>query len=141
MQPTILKPGGYERITQMAKKMDENLNGAFKGINTEYLNEFAKSALTDKYHPKDLRPVSSRKISEELPIYDCAIAPCTIGCPINQQIPEYVALVGEKKYDEAYKLIVKDNASPAITGTICNHNCQYKCTRLDYDESVLIRDI
>lgn len=138
---TILKPGGYERITQMAEKVEENLKGAFKGINTEYLDEFAKSALTDKYHLKDLRPVSSRKISSELPIYDCAIAPCTIGCPINQQIPEYVALVGEKKYDEAYKLIVKDNASPAITGTICNHNCQYKCTRLDYDESVLIRDM
>ncbi len=47
----------------------------------------------------------------------------------------------KKKYDEAFEVIAKDNTSPAITGTICNHNCQYKCTRLDYDESVLIRDM
>ncbi len=138
---TILKPGGYERITQMAKKVEEHLKGEFKGIDIKYLNDLANSALTDKYHLKDLRPVNSRKISLELPTYDCAIAPCTIGCPINQQIPEYVSLVGEKKYDEAFEVIAKDNTSPAITGTICNHNCQYKCTRLDYDESVLIRDM
>ncbi len=93
---TILKPGGYERITQMAKKVEEDLKGAFKGINIEYLNELASSAVNDKYHLKDLRPVDSRKISLELPTYDCAVAPCTIGCPINQQIPEYVSLVGEK---------------------------------------------
>lgn len=138
---TILKPGGYERITQMAKKVEEDLKGVFKGINIEYLNELASSAVNDKYHLKDLRPVDSRKVSLELPTYDCAVAPCTIGCPINQQIPEYVSLVGEKKYDEAFEVIAKDNTSPAITGTICNHNCQYKCTRLDYDESVLIRDM
>lgn len=138
---TILKPGGYERITQMAKKIEEHLSGAFSGIDTEFLNKLADSSITDKYHVKDIRPVSSRKVSLELPIYDCAIAPCTIGCPINQQIPEYVALVGEKKYDEAFKIIAKDNTSPAITGTICNHNCQYKCTRLDYDQSVSIRDM
>lgn len=138
---TILKPGGYERITQMAKKVEEHLKGAFKGINIEYLNELATSAVNDKYHLKDLRSVDSRKISLKLPTYDCAVAPCTIGCPINQQIPEYVSLVGEKKYDEAFEVIAKDNTSPAITGTICNHNCQYKCTRLDYDQSVLIRDM
>ncbi|GAA0747069.1 putative selenate reductase subunit YgfK [Clostridium oceanicum] len=138
---TILKPGGYERITQMAKKVEKYLNGSFKGINIEGINDLAESSFKDKYHLKDLRPVKSRKLSLDLPIYDCAIAPCTIGCPINQQIPEYVALVGEKKYEEAFKIIAKDNTSPAITATICNHNCQYKCTRLDYDESVSIRDM
>lgn len=138
---TILKPGGYERITQMAEKIEEKLKGAFAGINTEILDELAKDALSNKYHLKDLRTVDSRKLSSELPTYDCAVAPCTQGCPINQQIPEYVALVGEKKYDEAFSIIAKDNTCPAITGTICNHNCQYKCTRLDYDESVSIRDM
>lgn len=138
---TILKPGGYERITQMAKKIESELKGAFKGLNVEKLENLAASALTDKYHIKELRPVGSRKIKRELPLYDCFIAPCTIGCPINQQIPQYIALVGQKKYDEAFDVIVNDNASPAITGSICNHECQFKCTRLDYDESVLIRNM
>lgn len=138
---TILKPGGYERIAQMAEKIEPELKGAFAGLNVEKLKMLAESALTDKYHIKELRPVGSRKISRELPLYDCAIAPCTVGCPINQQIPKYVALVGEKKYDEAFSVIVNDNTSPAITGSICNHECQFKCTRLDYDESVLIRNL
>lgn len=138
---TVLKPGGYERIIQMAVKLEKLLSADVKNINTDALAKLAEAALKDKHHVKELRPVGSRKLESELPIYDCAIAPCTIGCPINQQIPEYVALVGAKKYDEAFKVIVKDNASPSITGTICDHKCQFKCTRLDYDESVLIRDM
>ncbi|WP_411681458.1 putative selenate reductase subunit YgfK [Clostridium thailandense] len=138
---TILKPGGYERITQMAEKVEGELKGGFAGINTELLDKLAKECINDKHHIKDLRTVDSRKLSLELPTYDCATAPCTIGCPINQQIPEYVALVGDKKYDEAFAVIANDNTAPAITGSICNHNCQYKCTRLDYDESVSIRDM
>lgn len=138
---TILKPGGYERITQMAKKVEGQLKAAFTGIDIAGIESLAKDALTDKHHLKELRPVNSRKLSSRLPLYDCAIAPCTIGCPINQQIPQYVALVGEGKYDEAFSVIVNDNSSPAITGSICDHQCQYKCTRLDYDESLLIRDM
>lgn len=138
---TVLKPGGYERITQMAEKVEGQLDGAFKGIDVPKVEALAKGALTNKHHRKELRPVGSRKLSSKLPLFDCAIAPCTIGCPINQQIPQYVALVGEGKYDEAFAVIANDNASPAITGSICDHQCQYKCTRLDYDESVLIRDM
>ncbi|HYE80661.1 MAG TPA: putative selenate reductase subunit YgfK [Clostridia bacterium] len=138
---TLLKPGGYERIVQMAKKVEEQQKGAFAGIDIAKIDSLAKRALNDKHHLKELRPVVSRKLSSKLPTFDCAIAPCTIGCPINQQIPQYVALVGEQKYDEAFDIIANDNASPAITGSICNHQCQYKCTRLDYDESILIRDM
>jgi len=138
---TVLKPGGYERITQLAKKVEGQLKGGFKGIDIAKIEKLAKDALSDKHHLKELRPVSSRKLSSQLPLYDCAVAPCSMGCPINQQIPQYVALVGEKKFDEAFSVIVNDNASPAITGSICDHQCQYKCTRLDYDESILIRDM
>ena len=136
---TILKPGGYERITQMAEKTEKYLNGGFKGLDVDMLKKLTKSASSDKYYKKNLRPVASRKITSKLPLFDCYIAPCTVGCPINQQIPEYVSLVGEKKFDEAFKIIAIDNAAPAITGVICSHPCQYKCTRLDYEESVRIR--
>lgn len=138
---TLLKPGGYERITQMAKKVEGQLKGAFEGIDVAGIESLAKAALTDKHHLKELRPVNSRKLSSGLPLFDCAVAPCTVGCPINQQIPQYVALVGEGRYDEAFEIIAKDNASPAVTASICDHQCQYKCTRLDYDESILVREM
>jgi len=138
---SILKPGGYARITQMAKKVGKQLNCKSSKINVELLEDLAKESLNDKHYRKNSRIGKSRKLKSELPIYDCAIAPCSVGCPINQQIPQYIALVGEEKYDEAFSVIAIDNALPAITGTICNHDCQSKCTRLDYDESVSIRNL
>ncbi len=138
---SILKPGGYERITQMAKKVEKQIDSKFAGINIETLENIVKQIINDKHYRKEQRLVNTRKLNSKLPIYDCATAPCTIGCPINQQIPQYISLVGQKKYEEAFSVIAIDNALPAITGSICNHKCQYKCTRLDYDESVSIRDL
>lgn len=138
---SILKPGGYERITQMAKKVEKHLNGRSSGINIEILEDVVKETINDKHYRKELRLINSRKLNSNLQFYDCAVAPCSVGCPINQQIPQYTALVGQKKYDEAFSIIAIDNALPAITSTICNHKCQTKCTRIDYDESVSIRDL
>ncbi len=36
---------------------------------------------------------------------------------------------------------MNDNVLPSITGEICNHNCQTKCNRVDYDTPVQIRQI
>lgn len=138
---TILKPGGYERIKQMAEKVEGNLTGAFSGIKLDKVSKLAEDVLKEKHHRKELRHVGSRKLASELPLFDCATAPCTIGCPINQQIPQYLNLVSQKKYDEAFSVIAIDNTSPAITGSICDHQCQFKCTRLDYDESLMIREM
>ena len=43
-------------------------------------------------------------------------------------------------YGPALKLITEKNPLPFITGTICAHRCQTKCSRNFYDESVRIRD-
>lgn len=138
---TILKPGGYERITQIAQIVEKEFDSNFSGINVKALENIVKEIINDKHYRKEQRLVNSRKLNSKLKAYDCAAAPCTIGCPINQQIPQYAALVGEKKYEEAFSVIAIDNALPAITASICNHKCQNKCTRIDYDESVSIRDL
>lgn len=138
---TILKPGGYERVKQMADKVESALDGGFKGLNVDKLNKLATEVVSNKYHVKSRRTAQNRKTNSILPLFDCAKAPCKDGgCPINQQIPEYLKLVADKKFDEAYKVIVNDNTSPGILGTICDHQCQHKCTRLDYDESLEIRN-
>ncbi len=137
---TILKPGGYERLKQLADVLEPHMTGRFHGIDLAGLEQMATSAVTNKNHLKSARPVDSRKTSSLLPLYDCAKAPCADGgCPIEQQIPEYLKLVSEGRYKEAFEIIVNDNASPAVTGMICDHQCQQKCTRLDYDSSVEIR--
>ncbi len=137
---TILKPGGYERLHQMATLAAPLLAGLPAQIDSPALDALAESLLRDAFYQKDNRPVDSRKTSVPLPLFDCFQAPCKEGgCPIEQQIPEYLRLVSKEQYDEAFRVIAIDNALPGLTGTICNHACQGKCTRLDYDHPLQIR--
>jgi putative selenate reductase len=137
---TILKPGGYERLHQLAKKVSPLLKGKFTGVDVEKLQKLVDGLTEDKHHLKSSRHVASLKTDSKLNLFSCFISPCKeAGCPINQQIPEYVNLVSEGKYDEAFKVIAIDNALPSVTGTICDHNCQNKCVRNDYEGSVSIR--
>jgi len=141
---TILKPGGYERIKQMSEICEPLLNGGFKKISVDKLTTIVEGLPNYKYNQKDIREIGSRKSGSLLPLFDCFKSPCNssdIGCPIEQQIPEYLKLVSEEKYNEAFDVIAIDNAAPAITGTICDHQCQSVCTRVDYDESLSIRDV
>lgn len=138
---TILKPGGYERMKQLATALEPKMVKEWGGINVAALSKLAEDVVKMEFYRKEKRPVKSRKTSVPLPLFDCFQAPCKNGgCPIGQQIPEYLKLVSEGKYDEAFKVIAIDNANPAITGDICNHACQGKCTRLDYDSSLEIRN-
>jgi len=56
-------------------------------------------------------------------------------------VAEYIKLVKDGKYEEAFEVIVNRNHLPYITGYICDHKCMSHCTRWDYDEPLLIRDI
>ncbi len=136
---TILKPGGNARAKQMSEKV-EPLAGEFKGIDIPALKKLAEQVKGDKHHLKWSREVRSRKINASLPLFDCFTAPCSEGgCPIRQQIPQYLALVAKGEYYKAFEVIAIDNALPAVTSEICSHACQTKCTRIDYDESLKIR--
>lgn len=136
---TILKPGGYQRFSQMAEKLMADGVKAWEGIDVDALQALADSALTDPHHRKSIKPLPGRKSSGEVPLIDCFFAPCNEGCPIHQDIPQYVELVGEGKYAEALRVILAKNALPFITGTLCAHHCMYKCTRNFYEEPVNIR--
>ncbi len=137
---TILKPGGYERLHQLASLAAPLLGELPTHIDSPALDALAEGLLHDAFYQKDNRPVDSRKTSVPLPLFDCFQAPCKEGgCPIEQQIPEYLRLVSKEQYDEAFRVIAIDNALPGLTGTICNHACQGKCTRLDYDHPLQIR--
>ncbi|WP_407310416.1 putative selenate reductase subunit YgfK [Desulfosporosinus sp. SB140] len=137
---TLLKPGGYQRFKQIAELLDPLLdNQESSRLDMAKLKALAESAFEDANHIKESRDMLSRKTPLRLPLLDCFIAPCENGCPIEQDIPEYLRLVGEKRYEEAFDVIVSKNPLPFITGTICTHTCMTKCTRLDYDESVHIR--
>ena len=140
MATDLLKPGGYLRLKQIAEKLT-NLHQNNESISLNKLNLLANDALENSDYFKDIKPEKPMKISQQLPLFDCFIAPCKIGCPINQDIPEYIRLVGKKRFKEAFELIISKNPLPFITGYICDHNCTIKCVRNDYEEPILIREM
>lgn len=137
---TLLKPGGYQRLTQMAKLLDKE-NAPFEKVDAESAGKLAEEAVKDPHHVKAMKPLPSRKMKKEVPLMDCFVAPCKEGCPIHQDITTYLQLVGEEKYEEAMEVITEKNPLPFITGTICAHNCISKCTRNFYETPVHIREM
>jgi glutamate synthase (NADPH/NADH) small chain len=59
----------------------------------------------------------------------CKKHPCTSGCPVEVHIPEFVKLVGERKFAEAIAEIKKTNALPAVCGRVCpqEEQCEALC--------------
>ena len=137
---TILKPGGYNRLLQMVEKVEHMTYKPFCGTDTQAICEMSTASHTDVHHVKPIKPLPSRKSEKSVPWIDCFSAPCKGGCPIAQDIPEYLELVNKGLYGPALKLITEKNPLPFLTGTICAHRCQTKCSRNFYEESVHIRD-
>lgn len=70
----------------------------------------------------------------------CKDAPCVKGCPVNIDIPGFIRLIRDKKYDEAIKKIKESNNLPATTGRVCPQEtqCEAYCTLKKLGESVAI---
>lgn len=139
MATTMLKPGGYGRLVQIGNSFDDVDYKEFNGVDVAKLDNMHYSAYTDEHYVKPIKPLPKRKIEEKVPLFDCFFAPCEQGCPINQDIPTYIHLEGEGKNKEALRVILDKNPLPFMTGTICNHRCQERCTRNFYEETVRIR--
>lgn len=136
---TLLKPGGYNRNVQMAEKLSRQEYRPFTGVDVEGLSRLIEDIKKDPHHVKPVKPLPSRKTEKKVPLLDCFTAPCMEGCPIHQDIPAYIRLVGEGKHEEALEVILDKNPLPFMTGTLCNHRCMGKCSRNFYEEPVNIR--
>jgi len=68
-------------------------------------------------------------------------AKCVNACPIGQDVPGYLSLVGEGRYREAISLIYQTNPLPGICGRVCTHPCMEVCVRSQTDEALAIPKI
>lgn len=53
--------------------------------------------------------------------------PCRNACPAKTNVPEYIRLIKEGKYDQAHLINQEDNVLPGVLGRICTHPCQDDC--------------
>ena len=141
MATDLLKPGGYLRMAACARLLDKCAPRRDRGIDVGRLDALASLARQADWAQKSWKGKEEIDAGGPLPLTDCYVAPCVTACAIKQDIPEYLRLAGEGRYVDALSLIYQRNALPSITGHICDHQCQYNCTRMDYDNALNIRQI
>jgi NADH-quinone oxidoreductase subunit F len=66
-------------------------------------------------------------------------APCQNACPAGVDVPGFVSLIGEKRFDEALSLHRERNPFAAICSRVCFHPCESKCRRSTLDDPLSIR--
>ena len=68
-------------------------------------------------------------LTEAARCLQCKKPLCVDGCPVNINIPAFIKLVAENKYDEAAKKIKETNGLPAVCGRVCpqEEQCELKC--------------
>ncbi|MCX6029230.1 MAG: putative selenate reductase subunit YgfK [Chloroflexi bacterium] len=142
----LLKPGGYARLGQWL----ESIEAAMGAAGAADLDEFAQDklaavehaaaeALTNPCYNKHQARFGLPKVKSGLGLWDCVVAPCIEACAVEQDVPEYAWLIAQGDYDRALEVILARNPLPGVTGYVCTHLCQTRCTRNDYEESVAIR--
>lgn len=141
MATNLLKPGGYTRMVPIAQSLSQMDYTPFAGVDCAQVAQLSQACLVNPQYRKPMKPAPRRKLPESAPWMDCFTAPCKDGCPIGQDIPEYLELCRKELYDQALALITQRNPLPFITGTICAHRCMGRCTRNSYEEPVHIRAV
>ena len=144
----LLKPGGYSRFLQWLENLEIAMNR--HGVSSldelaqdgpAILKQAAGDALESPRYKKSYHPFDLPKVESSLDLFDCIVAPCVEQCAVCQDVPEYAWLIAQGDYDRALEVILHRNPLPAVTGYVCTHLCQTRCTRNNYDEPVLIRDL
>ena len=61
---------------------------------------------------------------------NCKNKPCVEGCPVNIDIPAFIARMKEEDFEGAYQIITKTSSLPAVCGRVCPQEtqCECKCT-------------
>ena len=137
----LLKPGGYERMSQFSEEIGFFAPMGFGGVDFRALRNLEEETLEDEYYRKREARPKSVKNSEKLPVFGCAVAPCRKACPLGQDIPAFLRMVRDERFGEALRVIMEKNPLPNITGALCRGECMPVCMRADYEAPVDMRAV
>jgi formate dehydrogenase beta subunit len=70
----------------------------------------------------------------ENPEYFHKVVDCQWACPAHTNVPEYIRLIAEGRYADAYMLNRESNVFPGILGRTCDRPCEPACRRQRVDE-------
>src|SRR5262245_56039623 len=72
-------------------------------------------------------PLQSTDISR--PDYFHKVVDCQWACPAHTPVPEYIRLIADRRYTDAYMINWKSNVFPGILGRTCDRPCEPACRR------------
>jgi NADPH-dependent glutamate synthase beta subunit-like oxidoreductase len=70
-----------------------------------------------------------QRTSTESPDYFHKVVDCQWACPAHTPVPEYIRLIAEGRYSDAYMVNWKSNVFPGILGRTCDRPCEPACRR------------
>ena len=68
------------------------------------------------------------------PDYFHKVVDCQWGCPAHTDVPEYIRLIAQGRFSDAYMVNRESNVFPAILGRVCDRPCEPACRRVRMDE-------
>lgn len=151
----LLRPGGYGKLSQYIELLREELQNTGAGDLNAYVTKKAKQHNVEKAALQNLNHYADQVLDHSsyhaeapsihldrpLNDFDCIQAPCESTCPSGQQVPGYLYHTARGEYNKAFEVVMHDNPFPSVSGMICDHECQTRCTRVLYDDPILIREI
>jgi NADH-quinone oxidoreductase subunit F len=66
---------------------------------------------------------------------------CQHICPLSQDVPCYIGLIAQGKFEEAIRIVRKENPLPLICGRVCHAPCEEKCVSGEYGDPIAIRSL
>jgi NADPH-dependent glutamate synthase beta subunit-like oxidoreductase len=75
------------------------------------------------------------------PVFIHRVSPCNEQCPAGEDIAGTMYLAAQGKFEDAWRLIMKENPFPAVMGRVCYHFCESKCNRAEHDDPVSINRV
>jgi NADPH-dependent glutamate synthase beta subunit-like oxidoreductase len=69
------------------------------------------------------------------PAYFHKVVDCQWACPAHTPVPEYIRLIGQGRYSDAYMVNWVSNVFPGILGRTCDRPCEPACRRSRVEES------
>jgi len=156
----LLRPGGYQRLHQYL----DNLAGAMSAVGAASIDQlilgsagstdgdvaaaalanlqaYAEQVAEHRAYRRQTFPDRTIKTDRPLGAFDCIAAPCAHTCPAGQDVPEYLHHTARGEFGHALSVVLRDNPLPTVTGMVCDHPCVERCTRVNYEAAVRIRDV
>ncbi len=95
-------------------------------------------ALIEKNKDPFLEHLVDKRCSKDV-CFGYQSSPCQSACPAYIDVPTFIALIGQGRYEEATDVILQDSPFPWTCGLICPHPCEDACLRGEQDESIRIQ--